>query len=308
LNLHAAILAVDELMDRVVSTDVTVLQEASRHILLAGGKRIRPRLAFLSYQAVGGGDLKRMVPLAAALEIMHTATLVHDDINDHGTMRRNRPTINAIWGRTLALLTGDYLFTKVYELMAPYGKLNAVLAEATVKLVEGETLQTQAAKTGSLDQDMYYRIISCKTAALFAAAAKIGAMLGEGTEAQTGALADYAFNVGLAFQITDDILDLMADSEQLGKTAGLDLAQGKGIATAVQGDGDNADAAAVDVGELDPLPAFKQIILQGDAVEQARAMARSLTAKAVESLGALPPSPPVDELGALAWRMVERDR
>jgi geranylgeranyl pyrophosphate synthase len=146
---------------------VEVLGEAGRYILEAGGKRIRPRLLLLAYEAAGGKNLDRVIPVAAAVELVHTATLVHDDINDHGSMRRGRPTVNARYGRTLALLIGDFLFTKVYELMAPYEDLNVVFAATTVALVEGETLQAWAAKTNNLNRETYARIIAKKTAVLF---------------------------------------------------------------------------------------------------------------------------------------------
>ncbi|MBN1286884.1 MAG: polyprenyl synthetase family protein [Anaerolineae bacterium] len=295
-----------------MSSEIDVLREASRHILLAGGKRVRPRLLFLAYQAVGGDDLTSAVTPAAALEILHTATLAHDDINDHGVLRRDRPTINAIWGRTFALLTGDYLFAKVYEMLAPYGAgLNAALAEAVVQVVEGETLQAQAAKAGALDEPTYYRIIALKTAALFRAAARVGAQLGDGAPGQVELLGDYGFKIGLAFQIIDDILDLLADSAQLGKSAGLDMAQGKGIAVAVGGDGSVATMVApagVQVDERDPLLAFKQQVLQGDTVGRARRQARRLVEDAVAMLDALPLSEAVDALKALARSVVERDR
>lgn len=320
MDLQTALLAVDETMQQVVASSVDVLRKASRHILSAGGKRARPRLAFLSYQAVGGTDLSVMVPIAAALEIVHTATLVHDDINDHGTLRRGRPTVNAIWGRTFALLTGDYLFAKVYELMAPQGDLNTVFAEATVKLVEGETMQAQAAKDGTLDQKLYFEIVAHKTAALFAAATKLGALRGGGPEAQVQALADYGFNVGMAFQIIDDILDLLADSEQLGKTAGVDVAQGKGIAVAAQGrDGNNgvgvatleaADGKGTDgKGDThqDPLLALRRDMLQGGAVERGQKLAHQFVTRALDHLDALPHSAAVAELQNLAWAMIERD-
>jgi geranylgeranyl pyrophosphate synthase len=152
MNDDQALQAIDALLRSIVDSDVELLRDASRHILEAGGKRLRPRLTLLAYEAVGGTNLAEAVPVAAAVELVHTATLVHDDINDHGLTRRGRPTINARWGRTFALLTGDYLFTKVYELMAPYRSLNVVFAEATVALVEGETLQATAAKSGKLDR------------------------------------------------------------------------------------------------------------------------------------------------------------
>src|SRR5947207_1090008 len=178
MNYEQALQAVDDLLKSIVNSDVDILRDASHHILEAGGKRVRPRLTLLAYEAVGGTDLNAVLPVAAAVELVHTATLVHDDINDHGITRRGRPTVNARWGRTFALLTGDYLFTKVYELMAPYKDLNIVFAEATIALVEGETLQAAAAKAGQLDRETYARIIAKKTASLFSAAVRLGAMLG----------------------------------------------------------------------------------------------------------------------------------
>lgn len=308
MDLQTALLAVDEMMYQIVDTDVDVLREASRHILMAGGKRVRPRLAFLSFQAVGGADLARMVPVAASLELIHTATLVHDDINDHGTMRRNRPTVNAIWGRTFALLTGDFLFTKVYQLMAPLSELNTILAQATTRLVEGEALQTQAAKQGVLNHALYFDIIARKTASLFEAAARLGATAGGGTHEQVNTLAAYAFNVGLAFQIVDDVLDLIADSQRLGKTAGQDVAQGKGFAVALGGGNGGAAVATVDIDAQDPMDVLKYQMLAGDYITRGQRKARELVSEAIDHLSLLPSSPAVDALESLAWQMVERDR
>ena len=144
--------AMEQAMFQVTNSDVDVLRDASRHILGAGGKRIRPRLLLLAYLAMGGDDLQKIAKPAAAVELMHTASVVHDDINDHGIVRRGRPSVNSIWGRTFALLTGDFLFTAVYELMAPYGQLNVDLANAATALVEGETLQASAVKNKPLQE------------------------------------------------------------------------------------------------------------------------------------------------------------
>jgi geranylgeranyl pyrophosphate synthase len=209
--LDAALHAVETRMYDVVDSDVTVLRDASRHILTAGGKRLRPRLVLLSYLAVGGTDAEDAVPVAVAVELVHTASVVHDDINDHGIVRRGRPSVNQIWGRTFALLTGDFLFTKVYELMAPYRDLNIILAEATVALVEGETMQAAAVKDNNFTRQAYYDIIARKTAALFRSASDIGARLGGGTSQQVEALRSFGFNIGLAFQIIDDVLDVVGD-------------------------------------------------------------------------------------------------
>ncbi len=314
MNLEQALLEADQLLKTIVDSDVDVLREASRHILEAGGKRIRPRLTLLAYEAVGGTDLAEAIPLAAAVELVHTATLVHDDINDHGSIRRGRPTVNARWGRTFALLTGDYLFTKVYQLVAPFGRLNEEFARATVALVEGETLQAAAAKSGQLDRETYMRVIAKKTAVLFAMAAKIGALLGKGTGAQAEALGQYGFNVGLAFQITDDILDLIADSQKLGKTAGIDLAQGRGIATALAnsngarpGAGQGVAVLETETAHADPMQAFKAKLLSGNYIEEGRMQARQLAQLGTMALAVLPESAARTELEALAQMIVERD-
>ncbi len=307
-----ALQSVDQLLKSIVNSDVDVLREASRHILEAGGKRVRPRLTLLAYEAVGGKDIERAVPVAAAVELVHTATLVHDDINDHGSIRRGRPTVNARWGRTFALLTGDYLFTKVYELMAPYQDLNIVFAEATVALVEGETLQAAAAKSGQLDRETYTRIIAKKTASLFAAATKLGGMIAGASKEYIDALEQYGFNLGLAFQIVDDILDLIADSQKLGKTAGIDIAQGKGLATALAGHGNGGNGnghgvAVIEVDQADPMSAFKQKMLAGNYIQEGRENAERLAQIAGMNLMSLPPSPALDELLLLTRQVVERD-
>src|SRR5690554_6798488 len=302
------------LLISIADSAVPLLTETSQHILGAGGKRVRPRLLLLAYQAAGGQDFDEAIPLAAAVEIIHTATLVHDDINDNGTLRRGRETVNSRWGGTFALLTGDYLFTRTYELMAPYStELNLILAKASTALVEGETMQIQAAREGTFDTQTYFEIISRKTAALFVAAAELGATAAKAPAEHVRALSDYAFNLGIAFQLIDDVLDLAADSSQLGKNAGIDIAQGRGIAVAIQGNSGGATGSVpVAEAENDISPeALQQSILRGATVEQAIAKGRSkaeeFAGRAVEALNVLPPSPAVDELRDLARLVVERD-
>ncbi|MBN1202431.1 MAG: polyprenyl synthetase family protein [Anaerolineae bacterium] len=309
--------AVEELLFSTIDSDVFLLRQTSEHILNAGGKRLRPRLLLLAHEATGGHNWDVAASLAAAVEIIHTATLVHDDINDHGTLRRGRETVNSRWGGTFALLTGDYMFTKAYELMLPHGPaLNAILARAAVDLVEGETIQIQAAKEGRLDRDTYMQIIAKKTAALFVAAVKLGAMAANAAQAQVDALHRYAFNLGLAFQITDDVLDLVADPQQLGKNVGVDLSQGRGFVIALQ-DGQSATPAAAtpvaiesDNGTL--LDSLGRGLLGSDralntAVQKGRRKARELAGEASASLDALPPSDARDELRALTRKIIERD-
>ncbi|MGQ9887423.1 MAG: polyprenyl synthetase family protein [Aggregatilineales bacterium] len=310
MNIELALTTVETVMARVVNSDVSILRDASHHILDAGGKRIRPRVLLLAYAASGGKDIAYAAPVAAAVELVHTASVVHDDINDHGLVRRGRPSINAQWGRTFALLTGDFLFTKVYELMAPYGDLNITLAQATVALVEGETLQAQAAKTGNLNRDIYAQIIARKTAALFQASAQLGAQLAGASSAITTALGQYGFSMGMAFQIVDDILDLTADADKLGKTAGIDLVQGKGLGAAYAGNGVQTAggiAVAIEDTEDDPLTSLKRRVLKDGAIDEGRVQAEAFVQQAIDSLTTLPMSDAKDGLIKTAYTVINRN-
>jgi octaprenyl-diphosphate synthase len=299
-----ALHAVENLMHDIVNSDVAVLRDASRHILGAGGKRVRPRLLLLAYAALGGEQIDKAVPVAAALELVHTASVVHDDINDHGVVRRGRPSVNSIWGRTFALLTGDYLFTKVYELMAPYQDMNIPFADATIALVEGETMQAAAVKENNFTRQTYYEIIARKTAALFRAGGVLASRLAGGTQEQEEALAQYSFNIGLAFQIVDDVLDLVGDPDKLGKTSGIDLEQGRGYAAAYATEQNNPIPP---VDEADPMVSIKRKVLKGDAIKEAREQAHNLVQLAVASLDVLPDSDAKNGLIDLAYQIVERD-
>jgi octaprenyl-diphosphate synthase len=306
-TLEQTMQAVERVMYEVVESQVQILRNASHHILQAGGKRIRPRMLVLSYLACGGTNLEQILPVAAAVELVHTASVVHDDINDHGVVRRGRPSVNAVWGRTFALLTGDFLFTKVYELMAPYKDLNILLADATVALVEGETLQAAAVKEGTLSRQVYFDIIARKTAALFKSAAKMGALLANADEKTAETLGQFGFNIGLAFQIVDDILDLVGDEAKLGKTAGIDLAQGKGYAAVYNNGSQVAVAESVADIAKNPVDIFKQKLLEGDMLHKAREQANQLVQLANVSLDSLPESMEREELRALAKLVVERE-
>lgn len=290
--------AVEQAMFDGISSQVDILRDASCHILSAKGKRIRPRLLLLAYLGLGGSDLQYAAKPGAAIELMHTASVVHDDINDHGIMRRGRPSVNAVWGRTFALLTGDFLFTAVYRLMAPYHHLNADLAEAATALVEGETLQASAVKNNTFTREIYMQIIALKTAALFRAAAVIGAKLAQASPSEIQALSSFGFNVGLAFQIVDDILDLIADEEQLGKTAGIDIEQGRGIAVALH---------EPNGGRSDPMDIIKRKMLKSGAIEKGRQQAKKLVENAIAGLAILPDTPAKAELIHLANLVANRE-
>lgn len=298
-QIQFAMQAVEAAMDEAVNSEVQILRDASRHILSAGGKRIRPRILMLAYFALGGTEIEYAAAPAAAVELMHTASVVHDDINDHGVLRRGRPSVNAIWGRTFALLTGDFLFTAVYQLMSPYRDLNKLLSRAATALVEGETLQAEAVKNNSFTREVYARIIALKTAALFQAAGEIGAQLAHATQEQIEALRQYSYNVGLAFQIIDDILDIVGDEAKLGKTAGIDLQQGRGFG-AVK---DEKNGAVHD----DPIESIKRKILKGNRIQEAHDQANLLIEMAIGMLDVLPESESKNELVQLARQVVKRD-
>ena len=319
--------AIDALLIATIDSEVELLNEASRHIISGGGKHLRPHVALLSYLAAGGEDLSEAVSMAAAIEMVHTATLVHDDINDHALLRRGRPSVHARWGRTFALLTGDYMFAKVYELMAPYGpEYNIIMARACSELVEGETLQAVAAKAGTIDRETYKRIVALKTASLFEGAARMGALLGGGDERTVEALAEYAYNLGIAFQMVDDILDVVGDPTALGKPVGADLAQGRGAFApppngttilSLQG-GDDAGptaAAAVAVAEaaaaadeVDPIARMMAKLRTSGAIEAARLQALEMIARARAALDDVPPSAARDELLSLTENVLNRGR
>jgi geranylgeranyl pyrophosphate synthase len=267
--------------------------------------------------------------MATAIEMVHTATLVHDDINDHSLVRRGRPAVHARWGRTFALLAGDYLFTKVYQLMAPYdSSYNVIMADACSELVEGETLQAATAKAGKMDRETYKRIVSLKTASLFDAAGRMGAMLAGAEDAVVHALARYAYHLGIAFQIVDDVLDVIGDPEALGKPVGSDLAQQRGVlatkGAAVQETGGKngrsllslqRDVAATQPtgvagadSEADPIQQMMNQLRNSGAIELARLQAVEMAWRAREALDEVPPSPARDELEALVDMVLDRDR
>ncbi len=213
-----------------------VLYEASRHLIAAGGKKLRPFLVVKSCEAVGGSP-DDAVPFAAALEILHNFTLVHDDVMDNDEFRRGAPTVHAKWGVPVAIAAGDLLFAKVFEAMTGYipegmsGErvLTAVRAttEATISLCEGQTLDVSYPQTADVSEDDYLFMVGGKTSALFKACAQVGAIVGGGSPEEVGALGEFAWNAGIAFQIFDDYLGATAYEGELGKPVGSDLREGK---------------------------------------------------------------------------------
>ena len=225
--------AVDALIVARMQSPVPVIPLLAEHIIAAGGKRLRPLLTIAAARATTAAsadvDLANPVKLAASVEFIHTATLLHDDVVDGSERRRGKVAAHLIWGSATSVLVGDFLFARAFELMVETGQLRAlgILAQASSVIAQGEVLQLTRAHDLNLDQETYLRIISAKTAELFAAAAESGAVGVGADQKTTSALRSYGLNLGLAFQLADDALDYGGSSEALGKNAGDDFREGK---------------------------------------------------------------------------------
>jgi octaprenyl-diphosphate synthase len=220
--------AVDREIDRRLNSDVALINQLGAYIIHSGGKRLRPLLVTLSARALGyAGD--RHVALAAIIEFIHTATLLHDDVVDASAMRRGQSTANMVWGNEASVLTGDFLYSRAFEMMVEVGSMRVmeILAKTTNTIAEGEVLQLLHCHDPEVTEENYLRVIYSKTAKLFEAAARLGAVIGDQPPAIEEAMAKYGMHLGTAFQLIDDVLDYTADSQALGKNVGDDLAEGK---------------------------------------------------------------------------------
>lgn len=219
----------EKLLYETVESPVKIITEIGHHLIASGGKRIRPALFLLALRGNENINIKRYLPLAMALEIIHTASLVHDDVLDNATTRRGSATANAKWGNNIAVLTGDFLFAKAFEAVAKndYGiRSSEILATIICDLSEGELLQNHFGYSIPDSIEIYYDRIAKKTANFIAASCELGAIHSGYSEADVAAMRDYGYSIGMAFQIVDDILDLSSTSQKIGKTAGNDILQG----------------------------------------------------------------------------------
>lgn len=219
---------VNECIIRRMDSPVALIPQLAGHLVASGGKRLRPMLTLASARMCGySGD--RHVNLAACVEFIHTATLLHDDVVDESEMRRGVETANVLWGNKASVLVGDFLFTRSFELMTEDGSLKVlkILSKAASVIAEGEVLQLTTANDTSTTEDQYLEVISAKTADLFAAACRIGAVVADRPLAKERALESYGRNLGIAFQLIDDVLDYSARQATLGKTVGDDFREGK---------------------------------------------------------------------------------
>ena len=219
---------VDRLILDRMRSEVPLIPALAEHLISAGGKRLRPLLTLAAARVCGGGG-ENAAKLAAAVEFIHTATLLHDDVVDGSEMRRGKTAAHLIWGSAQSVLVGDFLFSRSFELMVETGSLRAlqILSRASSVIAEGEVLQLTRAHDVKLSQALYLEIIGAKTAELFAAAAETGAVAAGADTARAASLRNYGLSLGLAFQLVDDALDYGGQSEVLGKNAGDDFREGK---------------------------------------------------------------------------------
>ncbi len=288
---------VNDLIIKRLSSDVPLVEKIAHYIIESGGKRLRPLLVLLSSRALGYGKDDHL-KLAAVIEFLHTATLLHDDVVDTSDMRRGRSTANARWGNAPSVLVGDFLYARAFEMMVELQNLRImdVLSHATAVIAEGEVLQLMNVKNPDVSEDKYMEVIHNKTAMLFEAASHTGALLAGASEAQEKALSAYGKHLGLAFQLVDDVLDYRGDAETMGKNVGDDLSEGKTTLPLIYAMAEGTDdekqliRQAIRKGGLDDLPRILEIVNHSGALEYTMAKAREQAALAAACLNTLPES------------------
>jgi octaprenyl-diphosphate synthase len=305
--------SVDEVIRRRLTSEVALVDQIANYIIGAGGKRIRPRLLLLFSRALSFGGSSRF-ELAAIIEFIHTATLLHDDVVDESALRRGHPTANALFGNAASVLVGDFLYSRAFQLMVEVGRMRVleVLADATNVIAEGEVLQLMNMHDADLAVEDYLRVIRYKTAKLFEASARLGAVIADAPREVEDACADYGRALGTAFQLIDDLLDYEGDPAALGKNVGDDLREGKPTLPLLyaMSHGTPAEAAlirhAIEHGEVERLGEIVQIVRRTGAIEATREAARREADHARACLAALPSSEARDALVELCARSIER--
>jgi len=278
---------------------------ASEHIIGSGGKRFRPKLVLLSFKAAGGQDTAAAVPVAVAVELLHTASLVHDDINDRSNLRRGRHSVNARWGNGLALLIGDFVFVRLLDLISGCDKrVIQTVSDSCTAIVEGETLQMVHLGDPLLSEADYLQIVELKTARLFAACSALGGIVAGASADCIDALTQYGLCLGMAFQIRDDVLDVIGDQENLGKPVDSDLAQGKMSLATIHAMQQSARANGNSTANS-PF-AETDLLINTGALEYATQKAKTYASEAQLALGKLPESQAKQELFDLADYAVAR--
>src|SRR4249919_1720521 len=313
-SLAAADMAqVNTLIRTRLDSDVVLIQQISEHIVAAGGKRLRPLLVVLTAQALGYGGRDHH-QLAAIIEFIHTSTLLHDDVVDESDLRRGRKTANALWGNAPSVLVGDFLYSRSFQLMVELDSMPImrVLADTTNQIAEGEVLQLLHVHNPDTDEAAYLRVIERKTAVLFAAATRLGALVAGGDAATQQAMHDYGLNLGLAFQIADDVLDYTADAETLGKNLGDDLAEGKATLPVIHALAHAQPAVRerlaeiIRAGDTAALPEVLSAIREHGSLEYSQQCGLAYAQRADAALDTLPPGEWKQALVGLARYAIER--
>ncbi len=304
---------VDAVIRRRLASDVALIDQIANYIIGAGGKRIRPMLVLLFAQALGFRGPERF-ELAATVEFIHTATLLHDDVVDESALRRGRDTANARFGNAASVLVGDFLYSRAFQMMVSVNRMAVleVLADATNVIAEGEVLQLMNMHDPDLAVDDYLRVIRFKTAKLFEASARLGALLADAPAAVETACANYGRALGTAFQLIDDLLDYEGATVSMGKNVGDDLREGKPtlplLVAMARGSAAERDLVrhAIVQGEVQRLPEIIDIVRRTGALEATREAARSEVDRARDALSTLPGSPYREALLHLCAQSTER--
>ncbi|HET6545862.1 MAG TPA: polyprenyl synthetase family protein [Rhodanobacteraceae bacterium] len=305
--------AVDALIRQRLASDVVLVNRIAEHIIAGGGKRLRPMLHLLAAEAAGY-DGREHIQLAAVIEFIHTATLLHDDVVDESGLRRGRETANALWGNAASVLVGDFLYSRSFQMMVEIDRMRVmrILADTTNQIAEGEVLQLLHIGNADTDEAAYLHVVERKTAVLFSAATRLGGVLAGLPAAEEETLARYGLELGFAFQIADDVLDYVAEDGALGKNIGDDLAEGKPTLPIILAIARSAPERAaelrraIETGGLDSLDAVIAAIRDCGALELARERALRHAESARAALDALPASAARTALAVLTDYAVER--
>ncbi len=309
--------AVNRLIPKQLTSDVQLVEEIGEYIVASGGKRLRPLMVLLGARCCLGdsySDSTRQIELAAIIEFLHTATLLHDDVVDRSDLRRGRATANATWGNAPSVLVGDFLYSRAFQLMVELGSLDimSILSDATNTIAEGEVLQLANVGNCGISEAEYLEVIRCKTALLFQAAAHTSAVLSSGDPRAIVALREYGLHFGLAYQLVDDWLDYAGDTQAMGKNVGDDLAEGKmtlpliyALANAAPGDG-RTIRDAIAAKSINALPEVLAIVRNSGALDYTQRAARAQSDRAITCLQALPDNEYRDALDALGRFCIAR--
>jgi octaprenyl-diphosphate synthase len=306
---------VDEKLREMVKSQERVLTDASLHVIEAGGKRLRPTVTILAYKALGGRDVRKIVDIAAGFELIHSATLIHDDINDGGSTRRGRVTVYKKFGLHDAIVTGDFLFAKAFQLGGTYDKtVVETTADACAALAEGEILQNRYRHKKDLTIDTYLQVAERKTAQPIKAGAMVGGYLAGGSSEEIASLGKYGLDLGIAFQIGDDILDFTGDEKKTGKMVGNDLKEGNltlPSLLAIKSSDDAKKAILAVISQEDPpvesVKGCAEMVVKSGAIEKARGMGEYYGMEALGHLGCLSDTPYSKALRDVVAKVLERD-